>query len=127
MSEEDLLFTKNHEWILINGDKGKVGISDYAQKSLGDIVYVEMPELNRIVEAEEAVATIESVKAVSDIYAPVSGEIVAINEDIENEPEAVNNDPYGKGWIFEIKIANRETLMSESEYNDYVNTLDHDE
>lgn len=125
MSSESLLFTKNHEWISINGDKGKVGISDYAQKSLGDIVYVELPDLNRITEAEEVVATIESVKAVSDIYAPVSGEIIQLNEEIENHPELINSDPYGKGWIFEMSITNSNTLMNEAEYLEYLKTLDH--
>jgi len=104
--KEDRRYTKTHEWALLEGDVATVGISDYAQHALSDVVYVELPEIGRQVEQGEAVAVVESVKAAEDVYAPLSGEIVAVNEDLPDNPEWVNEDPYGKGWFFRIKVAN---------------------
>lgn len=112
-------FTASHEWILPGEDAAVVGISDHAQAELGDVVYIELPAPGRIVAAKEAVAVIESVKAASDIYAPVSGEITAVNDAVTAETSLVNSDPYGAGWLFKIKPANpadSEALLDEAAY-----------
>lgn len=101
---EDLLYSKDHEWVKKEGDTVKIGISDYAQDQLGDIVFVEMPSEGDSFDAEEEFGTLESVKAVSEIYLPIGGEVVAVNEALEDEPELINKDPYG-AWIVEIKPA----------------------
>ena len=101
--DEDRFYTKTHEWALPEGDTVLVGITDYAQDALGDVVYVELPEVGRKVEKGEAVAVVESVKTASDIYAPVSGEVVEVNTALEKTPELINQDPYGEGWIFRIR------------------------
>jgi len=101
---ENLKYTKDHEWILVEGKTGIVGITDYAQGELGDVVFVELPKIGRQVKQGESFGTIEAVKAVSDLYAPVSGEVVAINEELEKSPEFVNKEPYGKGWMIKISI-----------------------
>ncbi|MDQ6979608.1 MAG: glycine cleavage system protein GcvH [Mariprofundaceae bacterium] len=100
---ENLKYTKDHEWVRIDGDEAAFGVSDHAQEAIGDVVFVELPEVGRTVTAGEAFAVVESSKAVSDIYAPVSGEIIAVNSDLEDAPQQVNEDPYGKGWIARIK------------------------
>ena len=100
---EELRYRETHEWVRVEDGVAVVGITDYAQEELGDVVYVELPEIGRKVAAGEAVAVIESVKTASDIYAPVSGEIVAVNEALAEHPEKVNEDPYGEGWLFKIK------------------------
>jgi glycine cleavage system H protein len=99
---EDVRYTKDHEWAKVTGDTVKIGISDYAQDQLGDIVFVEMPSVGDSFEADDEFGTLESVKAVSELYAPIAGEIVAVNEDLEDSPELLNQDPYG-GWIVEVK------------------------
>ena len=101
----DLKYASTHEWVRIEGDLVVTGISDHAQEALGDIVFLEFPKVGRVVAAEEAVAVVESVKAASDIYAPVAGEIVAVNDALADTPEAVNNEPYAS-WMFKIKPAN---------------------
>lgn len=98
-----LKFTKDHEWLRMEGDVAVVGITDHAQNALGDVVFVDLPEVGREVEAGEAVAVVESVKTASDIYAPVSGEVVGVNTALEKTPELINQDPYGEGWIFRIR------------------------
>jgi glycine cleavage system H protein len=103
---ENLKYTKDHEWILVSGDTGTVGITDYAQGELGDVVFVELPSTGKTIKAHESFGTIEAVKAVSDIYAPVSGAVVEVNKDLAATPELVNKDPYGKGWMVKIKLAN---------------------
>ena len=103
---ENLKYTKDHEWIQIDGDAGTVGITDYAQGELGDVVFVELPAVGRILKAHETFGTIEAVKAVSDLYAPVSGKVTEVNPDLEKTPEIVNKDPYGKGWMVKIKLTN---------------------
>ena len=106
----DLKYRESHEWVKVEGDVATVGITDYAQSELGDVVYVELPEVGREVTAGDPVAVIESVKTASDIYAPLSGEIVAVNEALADSPELVNEDPYGKGWLFKIRIKDKAEL-----------------
>ncbi len=121
--KEDLLYTKEHEWVKIEGDIAIVGITDYAQEQLGDIVYVELPEVGKNVKQMEAVATIEAVKTAADVYSPLSGEVVEVNKELENKPELINQDPYGKGWIFKLKVLNPDevnNLMKGEEYKKFV-------
>ena len=116
---EDLKYTKEHEWIRVENNTATIGITDFAQETLTDIVFVELPEIGKKVEQSKTAATIESVKSVSDIYAPASGEVIKVNEQLKDHPEIVNQDPYGKGWIFKIKLANKNelnSLMSAEEY-----------
>jgi len=119
----DLRYTKEHEWVRIEGDTATFGISDHAQEALGDIVFVELPEVGRSIDAGEAYGVVESVKAVSDVYAPVAGEVVEINEVLESEADLVNSDPYGAGWIIKVKISdnNADTdLMNPEEYTEFL-------
>ena len=108
MSEipEGLIYTKEHEWIKVDGNEITVGITDYAQNALTDVVWVELPELGVSVKSMDSFANVESVKSVSEIYAPVSGEVIEINEDLEDAPETVNTDPYGEGWICKMRMEN---------------------
>ncbi|MDQ6991313.1 MAG: glycine cleavage system protein GcvH [Mariprofundaceae bacterium] len=117
----NLKYTKEHEWVRIEGDTATFGVSDHAQEALGDIVFVELPEIGRTVDAGEAYAVVESIKAVSDVYAPVSGEIIEVNEALEAAPEKVNTEPYGAGWITKVKMSgNADELMSDDEYNTFL-------
>ena len=116
---KELKYTKEHEWIKVENDTATIGITDFAQEALTDIVFVELPEIGKKVEQLKTVATIESVKSVSDIYSPVSGEVIEVNEQLKDYPEIINNDPYGKGWFFKIKLADKNELdkmMSAEEY-----------
>ena len=116
---EDLLYTKEHEWVLVKDDIATIGITEYAQGELGDVVFIEMPDVGDETVQSEAVASIEAVKAVSDMYAPVSGEVTEINETLEDDPQQVNNDPYIAGWILKIKLSDPgelDNLMSSAEY-----------
>ncbi|MZG52770.1 MAG: glycine cleavage system protein GcvH [Nitrospinae bacterium] len=116
---ENLLYTQEHEWIRVNGNNATVGITQFAQEQLGDIVFVELPEVGTLIEQETPFGVVESVKTVSDLYAPVSGTVTAVNQDLESKPEQVNDEPYGNGWIIEIEIADNkelEKLMSPEEY-----------
>lgn len=101
-----LRYSKDHEWLAVEGDCATVGITDFAQRELGDIVYVELPAVGKAVAAGEALGTVESVKAVSEIYAPVSGTVIEVNTGLSGHPEAVNRDPYGEGWICRLRLAN---------------------
>lgn len=112
MYPENLYYTKEHEWIRIEGERAVIGITEYAQDQLGDVVYVELPEVGAQVTQFETCGTIESVKTVSDLYAPLSGEIVAINEALDETPELINNDPYKAGWIAEIQISDQEEVKN---------------
>ncbi|MEM0931586.1 MAG: glycine cleavage system protein GcvH [Bacteroidota bacterium] len=115
----ELKYTKDHEWVKIEGDTAIVGITDFAQGELGDIVYVEVETLDETLDKEEVFGTVEAVKTVSDLFLPLSGEIIAFNESLEDEPEKVNSDPYGEGWMIKIKISNPsevEELMGDEEY-----------
>jgi glycine cleavage system H protein len=119
-------YTKDHEYIRIEGDTGTVGITDYAQGQLGDVVFVELPSVGKALTKGGEAAVVESVKAASEVYAPVSGEVVAVNSELEAAPGTVNEDPAGKGWFVKIKLANAgelDGLLSEAEYQDYVKTL----
>ena len=107
---ENLKYTKDHEWIRVEGDTGIVGITEYAQGELGDVVFVELPQLGKQVNHGDSFGTIEAVKAVSDLFAPVAGEVVEINSELEKAPELVNKDPYGKGWMLKLKITNMSEL-----------------
>ena len=121
-----LYFTKEHEWIRVDGDVATVGISDHAQQQLGDIVFAETPEAGRDVAKGDDAAVVESVKAASDVYAPVSGEVLEGNEALADNPALVNEDPEGEGWFFKLKLADTselEGLMAEAEYRDWVKTL----
>jgi len=108
----DLRFCSSHEWLRLDGDVATVGISDHAQEELTDVVFVELPQIGRTVDAADPTAVVESVKAASDIYAPVGGEVVEVNPAVEADPSLVNTDPYGKGWIFKLKIKNADDLDS---------------
>jgi glycine cleavage system H protein len=113
------LYTSDHEWLAIDGDVATVGITDYAQQQLGDVVFVELPKVGRTLKKAEAAAVVESVKAASDVYAPISGEVLAANEELAGEPALVNTDAQGKAWFFKIKIADKSELgglMDEAAY-----------
>ena len=116
---ENLLYSKEHEWVKIDGDTGTVGITDYAQNSLGDIVYVELPKVGARVAQAGNVGVVESVKAVSDLFTPLSGEVTEVNTALENEAAAVNRDPYGAGWLFKLKLDSgdeKASLLSAADY-----------
>ena len=106
MNLKNLKYTKDHEWIRVEGDIAYVGITDFAQGELGDIVYVEIETLNEKIEMGDVFGTVEAVKTVSDLFMPISGEVIELNEKLESEPELVNNDPYGDGWMVKIKVEN---------------------
>ena len=114
MSEvpEELRYTKEHEWIRIEGGSVVIGVTDYAQNALTDVVWVELPEMGITVSSMESFASVESVKSVSEIYAPISGEVIEINEDLEDAPELINEDPYGKGWICKMSVSDASELSS---------------
>jgi glycine cleavage system H protein len=119
-------YTKDHEWIELDGEVATVGISQYAQEQLGDVVYVELPELGRKVEKGGEAAVVESVKAASEVYAPVSGEVVGVNDALGNAPATVNEDAEGNGWFLKLKVADPkqlDELMSADQYKDYVSSL----
>ncbi|MGQ9513643.1 MAG: glycine cleavage system protein GcvH [Thermoproteota archaeon] len=123
MSNKQYLYTKEHEWLSLKDNVGLVGITDYAQSQLGDIVTVELPEVGREVKQFESVAIVDSLKTTSDIYSPVSGRIIEVNKDLQDHPELINQEPYGGGWIFKIQLSNREelsSLMTFEQYEAYV-------
>ena len=123
----DLRYTKEHEWVRVEGDVAVVGITDYAQRQLGDVVYVELPEVGRAIDQFAEAAVVESVKAASEIYAPLSGEVVEVNEALTGEPATVNTDATGAGWFLKLRIANPgelDALMDESAYQAYVAGLE---
>ena len=109
---DDLRYAETHEWIRPEGTTGTVGITDHAQTELTDVVYVELPQVGTVIKANENVAVVESVKAASDIYSPVGGEVIAVNSELESNPALVNTDPYNAGWIFKIKLSNPEEISS---------------
>ena len=126
MTPEDSKYAKSHEYLHIEGEVGTIGITDYAQKELGDVVFVELPQVGTELEAGDELGSIESVKAVSELFAPVGGTVVEINEKLAEKPELVNTDPYGDGWMVRIKVADAseidELLMSAEEYDEFVET-----
>ncbi|NMH27102.1 glycine cleavage system protein GcvH [Flavobacterium silvaticum] len=119
----ELKYTKDHEWARLEGDVATIGITDFAQKELGDIVYVEVETLDQTLEKDEIFGTVEAVKTVSDLFLPLAGEIVGFNEELETKPELVNSDPYGKGWMIQVKVADVadfESLLSADAYKDLI-------
>ena len=123
MYPEHLLYTKDHEWVSVDGEIGTIGISKYAEQSLGDIVYVDVPKVGASVEAGKTLGSVESVKAVSDIYAPVTGEVTEVNTDLATAPEKINEDPYALGWLAKIKLSSTDELkglMSAADYAKYL-------
>ena len=120
---KDLKYTKDHEWLKVDGDIATVGVTDFAQSELGDIVFVEIETLDEDLEAEEVFGSVEAVKTVSDLFMPVSGKVIEINEEIESSPELVNSDPYGEGWMIKIQIASQEELDGLLNSDDYSNLI----
>lgn len=119
---EDLHYSKDHEWVRVEGEEAIIGVTDYAQDSLGDVVYVELPKVGDEFAANESFGSVESVKAVSEVFTPVSGEVVQINESLADEPEKVNSDPYGAGWMIRVKMSSAgevDSLLSAAEYEDF--------
>ena len=116
---EELKYTKDHEWISIDGEIATVGITDFAQRELGDIVYVEVETVGETLDADEVFGTVEAVKTVSDLFLPVSGEIIEFNEDLEDTPEDVNAEPYSKGWMIKMKVSNPDDLNQLLDSNQY--------
>ncbi len=120
---EELKYTKDHEWVRIDGDVVTIGITDFAQKELGDIVYVEVDTLDETLEKEEVFGTVEAVKTVSDLFIPVSGEVIEFNESLEDEPEKVNTDPYGDGWMVKVKasdVSQLDDLLTVASYKELI-------
>ena len=123
MVPDNLRYTKDHEWIRVEGDAGVVGITDHAQEELGDIVFVELPKVGAQFEQSASFGSVESVKAVSDVYSPVTGQVTEVNQALADAPEKVNEDPYGQGWIMKLRLTDPEQvgkLMTAAEYTEYV-------
>ena len=119
----DLLYTSDHEWVNVVGNVATIGITDFAQSELGDIVFVEFPELNSTVEKGQSAGSIEAVKTVADLYMPISGIVIAVNENLDDNPEAVNDTPYGDGWMVKVEIANQDEisdLLTATAYDDLI-------
>ena len=124
---EGFYYSKDHEWLRVEGETGTVGITDHAQHSLGDVVYVELPKPGETFAAHDTFGSVESVKAVSELFLPVAGEVTEVNESLTDEPEKVNTDPYGDGWMLRVKLSNRgevDSLLSAAEYEDYIGSLE---
>ena len=124
--DSDKRYTKDHEWVVLDGDIATVGITDHAQDQLGDLVHIELPELERAVSEAEACAVVESVQAASDVYAPLAGKVVEINETITEDPSIVNSDPEGEGWFFRLELDDPdtfETLLDQDAYDEFLETL----
>jgi len=124
---KELKYSKDHEWVKIDGDTATVGITDFAQKHLGDVVYIELPAIGTRLDVHQRIGVIESVKAVSDVYSPISGEVIAVNEGLNDSPEIMNQDPHGKGWIIRMKVrdkAEQEKLMNSVDYEKYLEGIE---
>ncbi len=117
---EDLQYTKSHEWVRTEGDTATIGITDHAQDELGDVVFVELPEVGATFDTGDSFGTVESVKAVSDLYTPVGGEVVEVNEALNDQPEKINEDPYGEGWIVRLSVSGEGDLLSASDYEQFL-------
>ena len=123
MTPEDSRYAKSHEYVHVEGEIGTIGITEYAQKELGDVVFVELPQVGTEIEQGDEMGSIESVKAVSELFAPVSGEVVEVNEKLADKPELVNTDPYGEGWMIKVKMSDAEEvdeLMNAEDYDEYI-------
>ena len=123
----ELKFLPSHEWVSVDGDVATVGVSDHAQELLGDLVFVELPEVESAISAGDSVGVIESVKAASDTYAPISGEIVEVNTELEDSPERINDDPYGDGWMYKVKMEDAGELDNLLDANSYTDSIAEDE
>ncbi len=123
----DLKYLSTHEWVLVEGDVATVGISDHAQAALGDLVYVELPEEGSSIAAGDSVAVVESVKAASDTYAPVSGEVVEINEELDGSPDRINDDPYGDGWMYKVKMEDAGEIEDLLDADSYAESIEDEE
>ncbi len=127
MYPSDYRYTEEHEWILVEGDTATLGITDYAQNELGEVVYVELPEVGATFDAGDEIGSIESVKAVSAIYTPLAGEVVEVNEDLEDAPEKVNDDPHGDGWLVKIRVESTDDAGTLMDAESYASFLEEDE
>jgi glycine cleavage system H protein len=126
MYPKDYRFSKDHEWVKVEGDTATIGITDFAQKQLGDVVYIELPAIGKRLDVHQTIGVVESVKAVSDVYSPVSGDVIAVNEELNDAPETLNQDPHGKGWIVRLRLKNKsdfEALMSAGDYEKFLEGL----
>ena len=126
MYPNDYRYSKDHEWVKVEGDTATIGITEFAQKQLGDVVYVELPAVGKTLDVHQTIGVVESVKAVSDVYSPIGGEVLAVNEDLNNTPETLNQDPHGKGWIIRLRLKNTgdlEALMAAVDYEKYLEGL----
>ena len=122
--QSNLLFTKEHEWLEVNGNEAKIGITNFAQSELGDIIFVELPDVGDSFDQHEVFGTIEAVKTVADLFMPISGEVISINDNIEDEPELINSKPFDEGWIIKIRIndeSEKESLLNEDKYKKLIN------
>ena len=127
MYPNDLYYSKDHEWVKIEGNTATIGITDFAQKHLGDVVYIELPAIGTRLDVHQAIGVVESVKAVSDVYSPISGEVIAVNENLNDSPEIMNQDPHGKGWIIRMKVKDKtdqEKLMNSVDYEKYLEGIE---
>lgn len=127
MYPNEFSYSKDHEWIKIEGGEAVIGITDYAQKQLGDIIYVELPQVGKALEAGQTIGVVESVKSVSDIYAPIGGEVAAVNEELAQAADLINKDPHGAGWIVRMKIRDKaelDGLMTAADYEKHVESLE---
>ena len=125
MYPQEYRYSKDHEWIRVEGDRGRVGITDYAQKQLGDVVFLDLPEVGRAFSAGEQFGTVESVKAVSELFSPVAGEVVTVNKALVEKPEAINKDPHGAAWMIELRVSDKatlEALMDAAAYQAFVDS-----
>ncbi|HAR36078.1 MAG TPA: glycine cleavage system protein GcvH [Acidobacteria bacterium] len=128
MYPDNLYYTKDHEWLRVEGEEAVMGITDFAQKQLGDIIYVDLPQPGKVLEAHQPVGSVESVKSVSDVYSPISGEVVAVNSELAQTPDLINKDPHGQGWIVRLKIKDKSeinNLMKAADYEKYLEGLEH--
>jgi glycine cleavage system H protein len=128
MYPENLYYSQDHEWLKVEGEEAVLGITDFAQKQLGDIIYVDLPVAGKSVEAHQTIATVESVKSVSDVYSPLAGEVVETNQALVQTPELVNRDPHGQGWILRLKIKDKSELgklMKAADYEKFLEGLEH--
>ncbi len=123
----ELKFLSSHEWVLVDGDVATIGVSDPAQELLGDLVFVELPEVDSVISAGDSVGVIESVKAASDTYAPVSGEVIEVNSELEDSPERINDDPYGDGWMYRVKMDDMDELDNLLDAEAYTDSIEEDD
>jgi len=128
MYPENFYYSQDHEWLKVEGEEAVLGITDFAQKQLGDIIYVDLPLVGKTVEAHQTVTTVESVKSVSDVYSPVAGEVIEVNQKLIQTPELINRDPHGEGWILKLRLKDKSelnNLMRAADYEKYLEGLEH--